>query len=894
MKRVGLLLLTAIASYGYGFAQEPDSKATDTLSQTRLEEIVVVGYGAVKKTDLTGAVQNFSANEVASTGEVEFERALQGRVSGVYIAPTTGSPGSSYSINFRGRGSINAGGQPLFIVDGVVFSNASRSSGVISDANVMSWLNPADIETISVIKDGATASIYGSEAANGVIIITTKKGSYGKSRISFTSNVGVQKLAHKPSLMNGREWAEYTLLEYKNYSPALYQKRLAAYQGYGWGSDGYSLAPTTSWYKEIYRTSTAQNYSLTISGGGYKTRFYISGNYNKNDGIIKHTSFSRGTLRLNVSHEVAKYLTVSSFSSFSRNIFNQPSSSAPANPVRGALFTIPTFAPKNAEGEYIAMNPLGGIYGYNTAQILSLNENYGKNSNLISSNSLTFKILDKLEFKSSYIVGYTWVNEHQYIDPRTAIGSRTSGMVGSFALDVTKFQTDQVASYSDTFGILSIAATAGASYIDSKTHISGASAIGFASPDLHLLSGASTPVAAVENYSQWKSAGLFARINASCLHKYLISATLRYDGSSKFGEDRQWGLFPSVSAAWKIVKNLKLRAGYGVTGNANIGAYSAKRLYEGGHNYAGIAGLRPTSPGNTKLTWEKNRSFNIGVSGNFWNSRLAFDVDYYIGKTKDLLYERVIPSTTQFNTMPSNMGGVKNTGLDILLNTNNLQLRDFNWRSSLNLSYCHNKITALQDGLSQIGDYRVGKPVSSKPLYKYAGADPKTGMPTYYDKTGAITLTPSPTDRYFSKGEDPRLFGSFENTIAWRGFSLNFLFRFQSGAEKLWSDKAVLTGQTGNTNLLKEVYDNRWTKPGDIRQLPKAQYALQIEPTASLFYKSTNFFRLTNVCLSYTLKAYGLRSLKIYIAAYNPEEAVYESGVYPLAKSITMGVTIQL
>jgi TonB-linked SusC/RagA family outer membrane protein len=901
--------------------------------RNELEQIVVVGYGAVKKKDIAGSIQNVTSSEIAKSNTAAFEKAIEGKVSGVQITSTSGIPGSSFSINIRGRGSINADTQPLYIVDGVQITNGSQTTNVLTDANVMGGINPDDIESISVLKDGASASIYGAQAANGVVIITTKKGAAGKTNVSFNATVGIQQIARKVPVMNGKQWAEYALLEYKNYDQYYgtnnYQTQVDLFKSFGWGDDGYSQAPTTDWYKEIFRTAKVNNYEVNVSGGTEKTKFYVSGNYNKTDGIIKHTDYNRATGRVNLSHALTSWLTLNTNNTFSRNTYHQAPTTGAYNPARTAMFLLPGVSPRDDEGNYVKDLPYG-YYMYNVPQMMELNEYSGKSSNLLSANDLTFKIIPGLEFKSSYNFDMTWMKEHQYSDPRTRLGSRVNGQVSAYSTDIDKFQTEQVLTYNSTVFGNRLNAVAGFSYIDYKYHMTGATANGVSNPELRLLSSASTPILAAESYSQWKMAGFFARLGYTIKDKYIFSATLRYDGSSRFGSDNKWGLFPSISFAWRIkqesfltdvewLSDLKLRASYGVTGNANIGDYVASRLYAGGYAYNGIAGVVSSSIGNPKLSWEKKHSKNFGLTAAFLKDRINFDLDVYRDDTKDLLYYRTIPQTTGYSAIPSNMGGVKNEGLDIQLNTINFDGDNFRWQTSLNLSFCKNSITKLQDGLDQIGNYKVGKPVTAEYVYKWAGVNASDGRPMYYDKDGYITYNPTLNDRYWTKGADPTFFGGFENTISWKNLTLTIFFQFQRGAVKYWSDKTVIIGQAADNNLLKDLYYKYWKNPGDVTWVPKPvyngtypgnpmKYDNNGETSMSLIYESTDFIKLKNITLSYNLpdkfmKRLKLASAQIFFNAYNlwtttpyqgydPETVGSDRGLYPQSKSYSMGIKI--
>ncbi len=899
----------------------------------KLEQIVVVGYGSIRKKDIAGSVQNVTSEQITETNNPTFEKALQGRVSGVQIISNSGLPGGAFSINIRGRGSINAGTQPLYIIDGVQMTNGSQSTSVVESANIMGGINPNDIESITILKDGASASIYGAQAANGVVIITTKRGAAGKTRVNFSATVGAQKLARKVKVMTGSQWAEFALEEYKNYDSVYgtnyYDQHKDLFKSFGWGEDGYSAAQTTDWYKEIFRTALSHNYELGVSGGNDKTRFYISGNYNKTDGIIKHTGYTRATGRVNLSHDITKWLNISTKNTFSRNNYDQASTVAAANPSRSAMFLNPGVSPRDEDGNWVMDLPYGYPL-YNIPQMLELNEYNAKVSNLITSNDLTVKFMEGLEFKSSYNVNYTWINEHQYSDPRTRLGNRQGGVVTAHTTDESIFHTDQVLTYNTDFGQDHLTAVAGFSYRDSRFHSITASAIGASTPGLSLLDSAPTPQTTGESFSESKIAGFFGRVNYSLKGRYIFTGTLRYDGSSRFGKDNRWGWFPSISFAWRAkeedflkdvdwLSDLKLRASYGVTGNSSISNYGAVRLYAGGYAYDGQTGLVSSSIGNQKLSWEKKHSKNIGVTAGFFKGRISMDLDFYRDDTKNLLYSRSIPETTGFSSMSSNMGGVKNEGFDFQLTTKNIDQENFRWETAFNISYTKNAITKLQDGLTQIGNYKIGKPITAEYVYKWAGVNTSDGRPMYYDKDGYITYNPTLEDRYWTKGTDPKWYGGMLNTISWKNFTLSFFLQFQAGAVKYWSDKTVLIGQAADNNLFREMYYKYWRQPGDVTWVPRPfyngsylgsprAYDSNTDPGMSLIYESTDFIKLKNINLSYdfpkaTVRKMKLEGLQLFVNAYNlwtttryqgydPESIGNDRGLYPQSKSISFGLKL--
>ena len=901
--------------------------------ENELEQIVVVGYGVTKKKDIAGSIENISASELAKTNSQNFQKAIQGKMSGVQITSSSGIPGSSFSINIRGRGSINADTQPLYIVDGVQITNGAQNTNILTNADVMAGLNPDDIESISVLKDGASASIYGAQAANGVVIITTKKGASGKTRVSINATTGIQEIARKVPVMSGPQWAQFALLEYKNYDlyngTNKYQDQLNLFKSFGWGDDGYSNAPTTDWYDEIFRKAVVNNYQINLSGGTEKTKFYLSAGYNKTDGIIKQTGFNRKSARLNLSHEIAPWLTINSNNTFSGTVHNQSSVVGAANPARTAMFLLPGVSPRDENGEYYS-DLTYGYFLYNIPQMLELNEYVGKTHNLLSANDLTLKLAKGLEFKSSYNFDLTWLNEHQFSDPRTRLGSRVNGSIAANSTDINKFQTEQVFTYNTTINENRLTAVAGFSYSSYQYHMIGAEANGVSSPDLKLLSSAATPIATTESYSEWKMAGFFGRVSYAIRDKYIFTGTVRYDGSSRFGKDNLWGLFPSISFAWRMkeerflkdidwLNDLKIRASYGVTGNASIGDYVSARLYAANSAYGGSSGIIPSSIGNQKLTWEKKHSKNIGITAGIFKGRISTNIDFYRDDTKDLLYYRVIPQTTGFSEIPSNMGGVRNQGLDLQLNVVSFDTDNFSWETSFNLSWCKNEITELQDGLDELGQYKVGKPITSENVYRWAGVNTSDGRPMYYDKDGYITYNPTLEDRVWTKGTDPTFFGGIDNTFRWKNLTFSFFFQFQRGAVKYFNDKAVLIGQAADNNLLEEMYNSYWSNPGDVTWVPKPvldgaypgnpmKYDNNGETRMSLIYESTDFIKLKNVNISYNLPEKLVKKLKLQDAqifangynlwtttpyqGYDPESVGIDRGVYPQSKSYSIGIKI--
>lgn len=897
---------------------------------TMLSDVVVIGYGTEKKKNIAGAVSNITAEELTKTSVESIQKALQGKVSGVQIITANGTPGGAVSVNIRGRSTFSGGTAPLYIIDGVQMVTGDQSTGIVKSTDVLSTLNPEEIESIDILKDGASASIYGAQAANGVVLITTKKGKEGKTKISVKLSGGMQQIGNKLDLLTASQVAELDLLAMKNrygVNSSEYLGRLSQYQGFGWGDDGFSNAQTTDWYDVIYRTAYTSDAQISATGGTAKTKYYLSAAYNKTDGIVKETGFQRGAFRVNLTQELQPWLSISTNNNYSIMDQDQYSGVRAANPSRVATLVHPANSPYDKNGEFVRDLPYG-YYQHNSLQMLNLNEYSGRTTKLITANSLDFKILEGLTFKSSYNADLTTIEEHNFIDPRTREGAKENGSVTTMTGKLINFQTEQVASYNNVFNeIHRISAVGGFSYRHEQYKRHGATGTGVSDPSLHLLGTTAVAKEVSGTFSEWKMASLFARLNYTLKDRYIVTGTIRRDGSSRFGENNKWGIFPSVSAAWRIIEepfmaqtkiwlsDLKLRASYGITGNSDIGNYTARRWYSSGGAYDNSSAIIPTYIGNPFLTWEKNHSRNLGITTGFLDDRITLEADFYLNDTKDLLYNRTIPATTGFTVIPSNMGGVRNKGIDIMLNTVNVRAGGFEWRSALNLSFTKNEITELQDGLDELGGYKVGEAISSLQTYQWAGVNSADGRPMYYDKDGYITYVPKDEDRIWTKPADPTFYGGFNNDFTWKGFTLNVFFQFQRGAVSLWNDKLVLSSYEGDTNLLSDMYYKHWSQPGDMTWVPKPSYQSaypgnprQISEYSTLSYEKTDYIKLKNVSLSYDfpvkwLKGMYISNLQLYVSGYNlwttttypghdPEFTGGDLGTYPQSRSYTVGLKV--
>ena len=900
-----------------------------------IDEVVVIGYGSEKKKNVAGAVSNIRGDELSKASVENFQKALEGKAAGVNVTSASGTPGGAVDILIRGRGSLNAGTSPLFIIDGVQVTTGSQGSGILNSTDALSGLRMEDIESIDILKDGASASIYGAQAANGVIFITTKKGVAGKTKISFKSSFGFQNVARRVPTLTGPQLAQWNLMLYKNLygeNDPNYLNKLADYQGRGWGNDGFSSAPNYDWFNAVFGKGSTQDYQVSMSGGTDKTTFFSSFGYTGDDGIMKFTWFKRTSARLNLTHEIYKWLEFSTSNNFSHVNQQQASSIRSVNPSRGALMILPTNPIYDENGEYIPTLDDGATV-QNVVQSLDLNHYLGTTNKWTSSNELTFKILPGFTFKSSFGIDYLEMREHMFYDPRTRIGASTGGEVEASNNQSVRMQTEQVFNYQNVFGTdHRFNAMLGASYVQAEYTGSGGTGDGVSSPEMQLLSATAIPVNVTESYTGWKMASLFGRVGYTYKDKYILSATVRRDGSSRFGPSNRYGTFPAISGAWRMsgenfmkglsfIDDLKFKASYGVTGNSDIGDFIARRLYQGKGDYDGKPAFYPISIGNEDLTWEESHSVNVGLSAQLFKNRINIDIDAYNKDTKNLLYYRPIPSTTGYTTMPTNVGGLRNQGLEFLINTENVKTGKFLWTSNLTFSFDRNEITSLIDNREVVGSYKVGESVTSSQVFHYAGVNPSDGRPMFYDKDGYITYTPRPEDRIWTCGTDPKFFGGFTNNLSFAGFELSFTFQFQQGARAKWDDKASLGYYDGDMNMYRDIVDSYWKNPGDLTGVAKpvlgAEYPGSPFPMntnssttgdSDWLYEKTDFIKLKMVSLNYTIprawtKKLTMSSAQLYAQGYNlwttttypgndPEFVGVDAGTYPQSRSFNFGIKI--
>lgn len=898
-----------------------------------LTEVIVTGYSVQQKREVTGSISQIKGDAFQDQPIQSFDKALQGRAAGVQVNSTSGQPGGGISVNIRGVATINGSTQPLYIVDGVQMSSGGLSGQ--TSVNGLASINPNDIESIEILKDGASAAIYGSLAGNGVVLITTKKGKTGKSIIRASAQIGSAKQYNPYELIDASTWYD---LRKEAYANQYVRAGLSAAQGYAAAAAATfpSGVPATidnyNWIDAVSQTGKNSQYDLSVSGGDAKTKFFVSASFNNNDGTILTSNYKRGTVRANVDHNISDKFLLSASISLAGSKSKGPSTNSgffTNTPFTGVLLTAPVNKVFNPDGTYNTI--FVGTNNQNSVQNLQQEIRTAGTFQTVSNLSLTYKILPNLSVKAFGGIDFSDIDDQNY---RPATLSTAAAAVGSGAENFRRninYTTTGTVNYSKSFGDHNFSALGGFEFREVTGTVLSATAQGYASPLLTLLSAASTPTGATSSFTGSRTSGLLGNVKYDYKGKYLFSANVRYDGSSRFGADVRYGLFYGVSGGWRIIdedfmKNIpvfsdaKLRASFGETGVQPTSDFGSLALFGIGGQYGtpGLSGgLRPSQLPNPDLTWEVSRQLNFGFDVGFLKNRVTLSFDIYRKTNSELLLGRTLPGDSGFGSIMENAGKAKTEGIDIDLNTVNINTNDFKWTTNFNIGFNRNKLLLLNNGLTNISDftYTVGMPLYQIYAIKWAGVNPADGRGMYYDKSGNITYNPTNADRYFLGDQNPDFFGGLTNTVTYKGFTLDFLLQYQYGNSSYLQSSQYLEMSGGIANNQVTSQLQRWTTPGQITSVPRA-YQTLIEPGglslqtfSSRFVEKASYIRLKTATLSYRLpenvtRKIGIPSISVMLQGLNlltftnyrgddPENNGNNLNFYPNPRTISGGISVQ-
>lgn len=900
-------------------------------SYNQLASVVVVGYGTQKKSDLTGSVASVSA-ELKSQPVVSADRLIQGAVAGAQVTQSSGAPGGSVSIRVRGGTSINAGNEPLYVIDGfpIYNSDATTDAGVTAgpSVNPLAGLNPGDIESIDVLKDASATAIYGSRGANGVIIVTTKRGSKSGFSINYSGYYGTQNEAKRIGVLNARQWGELKNDALKDAGkPIAYDQ--TALDGLGEGTD---------WQSEAFRSAAMQNHSLSISSGSGKTKVLLSGNYFKQDGIVLKTGFSRYSGKLNLDNEITGRFKVG----FNLNGSLTEAAVAPSGIVPNILAMVPIVPVRDANGAFTANSSFGSTVA-NPIATLSLQTNDTKTTRFLANTFGEYKLVEGLTAKVSFGTDVINNKQNRYL-PSVLFESSPGGIATIGSLSTLNWLNENTLNYKKTFDSKhTIDLLVGNTQQKSSTETYIASGSNFVSDDYtyNNLEGSSVLIKPSSARVDWTIQSFLARVNYGYDSRYLLTLTARADGSSRFGKNNKWGTFPSAALAWNVsnetflkeveaISSLKVRLSAGLTGNQEIDPYrSLSRLgsfpYSFGNNL--VNGLATNSFANPDLTWEKTAQYDLGFDLDLFRGRIQLTSDIYYKKTSDLLLEVPVPYSSSLTSAFQNLGVVKNKGVELGLKTANFR-GAFDWSTNILLSINRNKIADLGGASyffvtdpaspttlpTQI--IKVGESVGAFYTLVSDGVDPVTGLQKYKDLNGDKAITQD-GDRTIVGSSQPKFLGSISNTFKYKNFDLSVFLNSSYGNKIFNWTRANLELGTGFTGAVSTLL-NRWTPTNTNTDVHKA-----IEnPAVTIsdrFVEDGSFIRLKTISLGYNLPQSFIpkgtfKAARIYVTGsnlytwtdytgYDPEVSTngqnalssgMDRGAYPSSKSILGGISLTL
>lgn len=873
-------------------------------SSKDISEVVVVGYGTQLKRDVTGSISKINAKEIEDIPVASFEQAIQGKAAGVVIESGSGKVGQGIKVRIRGTSSISASSQPLYIVDGMPVESSLQSDANNEVTNPLVDINPNDIESVEVLKDAAASAIYGARASNGVVLVTTKKGKLNQKTIfNLDVNTSWAKPTKKRGFLNAKEYIDLiheaavndgktdfangdtgygTEQEAIEDYTKLYDSDILDY--YSLGTDWRNLAVNTNWEDQVYRDVARSNQvNLSATGGNEKTRFFVSGFYSGQDAIVINNKFTRYGARLSLDHQATDKLNIGINMSVNRSQLDRVTDDN--------SFSTP--------GQLVAQVPISPLIDPETGKpnARTLYDNGLLDALYDTDKQITFRTLGNvyasyqflpwLNFRSEVGTDIVNMNEDYFKSKLSqdgaGIGKGQSINAQSISLNTNNFFTINP----ELGGRHKLSMVLGMSYLQNDNRSSSIQAEGYPSDAVKNLSGATTVTfGSSENY-RYTFLSYFFRANYSYNEKYLAGFSIRADGSSRFGPDNRYGVFPAGSLGWVIsqedfLKNskalsfLKLRASAGLTGNAEIGESRFLSLYNI-TNYPNLPGFQPRTIGNPDLKWEKTVQVDAGLEFGFLNNRISGEIDVYKKNTTDLLLSVNIPLTTGYASIYRNLGKMENKGIEFSLTTRNLE-GEFKWSTIFNIAYNKNKITDLQGQIINTGSQRAveGEAIGSFYLPKFAGADPETGVAQYLDSSGKATTEFSKAPKMVVGNSNPDFTGGFTNNFSYKGFDLSVFFTFVNG-NSIYNGAGIYqtTGfANGLDNQTRDIL-NRWQKPGDITSVPKVgyYYGTGAEATSRYIYNGS-YIRLKNVTLSYNLpkraiSALKIQGIKVYVAGYN-------------------------
>jgi TonB-dependent starch-binding outer membrane protein SusC len=901
----------------------------------KLNEVVVVGYGTQKKSNITSSVVKVDGAKFEQIPISSVDQILQGKVAGLQSATFSGQPGANQQVRIRGVGSISLSSQPTYVIDGIII-NSGDLSRITTTSNVLAQLNPDDIESVSVLKDAAATAIYGALGSNGVIIITTKSGKAGKTKFNLNAEVGYNTHGPIPNAGKSLSSSDWLTLFKESVVNAGYTQAQAETLAANYG-DG---TVNTDWLSLITRKGAQHQYNFSASGGDQKTKFYISAGYFKQEANVIGSDLTRYSSVIKLDHNATKKLNLAINIQPTYSHENAPMSNGSyfSNPVMEYYFLRPTQNPYNADGSLnisTATKDFSSLF--NPLYIVANDKNYADIFSINGKAEAKYNILDNLSFSSKLGLQYNNLEEYRYNNPNQGDGKSVNGRAYAYYTRYFLYDWVNQVDYRTSFTKnkdLNLDATAGYEALKSQQYYINAAASNYPTSKLIALSNASTPTAASASWSDYSFIYLFARANLSYQNKYFLSGSVRRDGSSRFSENNRYGVFPSGSIGWdisketffnpiKFVDNFKIRTSYGVSGNANgLGNYTWRQTEGYGLTYNNQPGGNFNSVGNVNLKWESGKQTDIGLDASFLHDRISITFDWYNKITDNLIYDVVPSLTSGFSSITKNIGALQNRGVEFTINVTPIKTKDFSWDINFNITHNKNQLTKSPYATDQAnGSYILGEGHDFYEFYlkEWAGVDPATGNPLWYtDATKSTTTTNynSAAKVATGKSASPKYYGGFSNTFTYKGVNLTADFYYNYG-NYVQDSYAKYFNDEVNPSYGKYSYNlNRWQKAGDITDVPKLVYNSTNNSAAAstrFLYKG-DYIRLRNVSLGYTfnhsvLNQLHFSALNVYVRGTNLWTKIYDKKIpfdpeqninsqsglnFFINKSVTVGVNVGL
>ena len=859
-----------------------------------LDEVVVVGYGEQDRRRVTGSVSSVSAAEIEDAGAVSTEQLLQGRAAGVSVTTVSGVAGAGISINIRGPSSIQSGTEPLYVVDGVPVISGTSASDFGQETNALADIAPGDIQSIDILKDAAATAIYGSRGANGVVLITTKSGSGagGNTEISFSAEAGAVTPATEPwKVVNGSEWSNAFGNGLQNFAstlgfPGLSRDQAAGLFGYpSFPAEGEE--PTYNWVDRVFQTGVTQSYDLSVRGGDENTRFLVSGGYEDLQNYIIENRFRRINGRINLEHDPRDWLRTGARLTVSRTLNDRASSDNLVSAPLTSSALVPPIVPIEVSQEEDQTAEQGDYQGFNFDNPWNIADNVVATSQLNAASAYNWR---------TYGLGFVEVNPIENLVVRGEVGGdllvvdeffryiqqstdgQPNGFGAQYYREQRKYLTSARANYTNTFADKhDIGALLGTSFEFDRRNNVFAEATNFANNDLQNVASGATPVTTSSEVDRKsRLASYYSRFNYTYDGRYVLEFSARVDGSTRFGENNQYGFFPAGSAAWRVseesfmddvdwISELKLRASYGVTGNDQIGFFPQLGLFGAGNNYARTPGIVPAQIANDDLQWERVTQADVGFDLGLFNDRIFLTTAFYQKTTNDLILEVPVPRSQGYNQYARNVGTMENLGIDVGLETRNF-VGEFQWTTNFNLGWLKNEVTDLVEEIpSGVQFATEGQPLGYFNLIPYEGVDPVTGKPLWRNAEGLVTTSPSAgTDRRRVGKVLPTFTGGLTNTFSYKGVSLNALLQFETGRD-IYNDTYRFLMNNASFNV-HENYLTAWQERGDITSVPR-NFAFDAVDNStrqsSRWLQDGSYLRLRSVTLSYRLPSSVMDGLNI-------------------------------